>query len=237
MPSISVIIPAYNEELYISECIQSILKDKTANVVEVIVVNNASTDATAAIAGAYSGVSVVHEPKKGLTAARQKGLESSKGDLLAFVDADSRIPEGWFTQINDAFAEESLVCLSGPYKFFDLPKVHCACASAYWNFLAYPTYMLTKYMVVGGNFVAKRSALLSINGFDTSIPFYGEDADIGRRLHEQGKVRFKPSFYVRTSGRRLTSQGMIKTGAIYISNFLSEALFHKAITKKYTDIR
>ncbi len=97
--------------------------------------------------------------------------------------------------------------------------------------------MLLRYMVVGGNFVASRTALLSINGFDTSIAFYGEDADIGRRLHTQGRMRFNTNFRVRTSGRRIASQGLMRTGMIYIGNFLSDAIFHKPVTKSYTDIR
>lgn len=238
MPTISVIIPAFNEEQYIGECLQSVLRYKTDNVIEVIVVDNASTDGTAKKSASFTGVTVVHEPTKGLTAARQKGLGSSMGDLLAFIDADSRIPQDWFIKINAAFAKDpNLVCLSGPYNYFDLPRMQRMFVQAYWAILAMPVYAILRYMVVGGNFVARRDALLSIQGFDTNISFYGEDTDIGRRLHTQGRVRFQKNFRVESSGRRLVAQGIVRTGVIYVANFLSEAFFHKAVTKSYTDIR
>jgi glycosyltransferase involved in cell wall biosynthesis len=238
MQSISVIIPAFNEEKYLPACLQSILAHRAENVLEVIVIDNASTDRTAEVAASFPGVTVIREPKKGLTAARQCGLQSSTGDLLAFVDADTQVPSDWFTQMNEAFeTDKNLVCLSGPYDYFDLSKSQRACVQAYWTVLAMPTYRLMRYMVVGGNFVASRAALLYINGFDTKIAFYGEDTDIGRRLHTQGRVLFQKRFSVQTSGRRLAAQGLLKTGVIYVGNFLSEAFFHRAVTTSYTDIR
>ncbi len=238
MQTISVIIPAFNEEHYIGDCIQSILDAASPNVVDIIVVDNASTDATASIASAFPRVRVVHEPKKGPTAARQCGMDASKGSLLAFIDADSRVPLDWFVQINVAFEDDTdLVCLSGPYEYFDIPGWQKMCVKLYWSALAMPTYKLIRYMVVGGNFVAKREALLSINGFDTSISFYGDDTDIARRLHACGRINFARRFCVQSSGRRLTEQGILQTGALYIGNFLSEVLLHKPVTKKYRDIR
>lgn len=238
MKTISVIIPAYNEENYLPDCLKSILKHKTENVKEVIVVDNASTDKTSEIAKSFPGVTVVHEPKKGLTAARQKGLDTATGKLLAYIDADTRIGEHWFDRINETFEhDDGLVCLSGPYDYFDLPPAKRMCVQAYWNVLAVPAYLLTKYMVIGGNFVARRDALLAVKGFNTEIAFYGEDTDIGRRLHTQGRVLFDRRFFVHTSARRLISEGLLQTGIVYVSNFLSEALLHKPVTKDYTDIR
>ena len=238
MPTISVLIPAYNEEKYIAECLRHILKYKTENVTEVIVIDNASTDATASVASSFAGVKVLREDKKGLTAARQCGLNGSTGDLLAFVDADTLVPENWFKQIDKAFSNDSrLVCLSGPYDYYDLPNWQRFCVKAYWNILAYPAYLMIGYMVVGGNFVASRKALLAINGFDTKIAFYGEDADIGRRLHSQGRMQFSTHFYVPTSGRRIAAQGLLRMAFVYLGNFLSDAFFHKPMTQSYTDIR
>ena len=72
-----------------------------------------------------------------------------------------------------------------------------ACVKAYWTMVAMPVYMLTRYMVVGGNFVARRDALEAIGGFDTSIAFYGEDTNIARRLHVKGRVLFSRKFLMR----------------------------------------
>jgi len=95
---ISFVVPAYNEETYLPDCLDSILaqtRDLPAGSVEIIVVNNASTDRTREVALSYPGVQVVDEPRKGLTHARQAGFAASTGELIANVDSDSRLTPGW----------------------------------------------------------------------------------------------------------------------------------------------
>lgn len=235
---ISIIVPAYNEERYIKACLQSILEAKTPNVCEIIVVDNLSTDATAAIAKSLPGITVVKESTKGTSAARQRGFLEASGDILAFVDADSVVSRQWFAFINREFLRQpKLACLSGPYRFTDLSKWQNACVKMYWNCLAFPAYLLTRYMVVGGNFAVRRAALEAIDGFDTSIAFYGDDTDIARRLHSVGKVRFHPFFYNHTSARRLKNQGIMRSGATYVANYLSAAVLKRPLTKRHSDIR
>lgn len=100
-----------------------------------------------------------------------------------------------------------------------------------------PIYWIVGYMTVGGNFAIKKETLEKMNGFDTTIEFYGEDTNIARRAHQFGKVKFKPSFVMYTSGRRLTGQGIFSTATAYMLNYISEAFFHKSVTKEYKDIR
>ncbi len=235
--SITVIIPAYNEEQYVADCIESVLRHKPENLREIIVVDNASTDATAQVAARYPHTRVVHEPKKGLTRARQRGLMEATGDLIAFVDADTRVTPRWFSQVNAAYTDPQLVCYSGPYDYYDLPDWQRTFVTAYWLFVAVPTYAVTRYMAVGGNFVARRDALHAIGGFDVGIHFYGEDTNIARRLYEQGTVKFDPLFVARSSGRRLQAQGFLTTGVTYVANYLSESILHRPITKSSRDVR
>ena len=105
---LSFVVPAYNEELYLADCLQSILDEIRSQPpcapdgidFEVIVVNNASTDRTRDVALGYPGVRVVDEPRKGLYSARQAGFEASSGALIANVDADSRLlPAGSRTSL------------------------------------------------------------------------------------------------------------------------------------------
>lgn len=235
---ISVVVPAYNEERYLADCLASLMRHTRPELAEIIVVDNASTDATGDIARSFPGVSVVREETKGLLFARQRGLEVARGDVLACVDADSRVPASWFDTLIHAFrADPNLVCLSGPYTYFDLPRWQQMAVSSFWAVLAAPAYACTGYMAVGGNFAARRSALLAIGGFDTSIRFYGEDTDIARRLSTQGTVRFSNAFRVHSSARRLQSEGLVRTGITYAANFLWEALFHRPLTSEYTDVR
>lgn len=235
---ISVIIPAHNEEKYIGPCIESLLAHKTENLKEIVVVDNASTDATANVARRFPFVRVVTEPEKGLTRARQKGLREATGDILAYVDADSRVAENWFEVLNREFGKDpSLVCLSGPCDYYDLSRGKRLFVRLYWLLLAMPVYFLVRTMVLGSNFAARRSALLAMDGFDTSIVFYGEDTNVARRLRAQGRVKFTPAFTQTTSARRLRADGLLRTACTYVMNFVSEFLLHRPLTRAYRDIR
>lgn len=90
-PLISVIVPVYNVEPYLRECIDSLLR-QTYSPVEIILVDDGSTDGCPAIcdryAAAHEHVSVIHQPNKGLSGARNTGIDAAKGTLLSFVDSD-----------------------------------------------------------------------------------------------------------------------------------------------------
>ncbi len=237
-PLISLIIPAYNEEKSIKHCIESAIRSSGGKFHEIIVVNNASTDNTKAIALSIEGVRVVDETQKGLTKARQCGYAHATGSLLAYIDADTRMPSDWFNLVESEFQKDSnLVCLSGPYTYFDIDFIQNFFVKMYWYLLGIPMYWITGYMVVGGNFVIKKSTLEKMNGFDTNISFYGEDTNIARRAHYHGKVRFNLHLIMPTSGRRFANEGILATAWNYVINFLSEVFIHKPITKGYTDIR
>lgn len=235
---ISLIIPAYNEELCIKKCLEAAITHSDGKFHEIIVVDNASTDATGEIARSIIGVKVVHEAKKGLTKARQRGLEASTGDIVAYIDADTLLPAHWISKVEKIFMEQpDTVCLSGPYRYHDGIKWKNMIMHTIWWLTAPLTYRVVGYMVLGGNFVARREALIAMGGFDQNIDFYGEDTDIARRLSKHGKVIFDMSFYIHSSSRRFNKEGLIKTNVTYALNFLWPILFHRPFTKKSTDIR
>jgi glycosyltransferase involved in cell wall biosynthesis len=234
---ISIIIPAYNEENYIRDCLEAVQKN-AGGVFEVIVVDNASTDKTAEIAKSFPFIRVVDQPQKGLLWARQKGFEEAKGELLAYIDCDCHIGPNWLVEIAKEFGKDpKLVSLSGPYRYYDLPPVYNFFANLSWWLSAPFTYRIVGYMVLGGNFVVKKEIVEKIGGFNTNISFYGEDTDLARRLSPYGKVKFKMNFFVRTSGRRLLQEGLLKTFWVYGLNFLWEVIFKKPLTKSHENIR
>lgn len=236
---LSVVIPAYNEEDYLPACLQSVIDEAGEDVYEIIVVDNASTDRTAQVAKKFKGVKVVREDKKGLTHARQKGLMTAKGDLIAYIDADTHVKKGWFHKVRHEFEKNPrLVCLSAPYNLYDVSKWKRVLVWTWWNLLAYPTYkLLMQYMILGANFVAKRSVLLKIGGFDESIAFYGEDTDIARRLNRVGKVKFLRRPLVNSSARRIKAEGAMRMAFKYGFNFISEIIRHKPLHNDYKDYR
>ncbi|MFC6646053.1 glycosyltransferase family 2 protein [Granulicella cerasi] len=242
---LSFVVPAYNEEATLAECIESILA-QTAQLTEpaqIVVVNNASSDGTREVALRYPQVTLVDEPRKGLTYARQAGLAAVDGDIVANVDADSRLTPGWVARVLEAFAQdEKLVCLSGPLVYYDLSATQRGMVSLFYRF-AWCTYAMNRWvlrvgsMVQGGNFAVARRALLEIGGFDTSIAFYGEDTDIARRLSEVGPVRFTLTHRMFSSGRRLRKEGVATMAAKYTVNYLSTTFLKRPVTSEYIDIR
>lgn len=239
---LSVVIPAYNEEAYLTECLEAVLAELAATAArgpfEVIVVDNGSTDRTAEVAGRFPGVRVSCEPRKGLTRARQRGLEEAHGAFLAYVDADTRMPPGWISRVLDAFeGDDQVVRVSGPYVYHDLSALKSALVRFYWRVLAKRAYWLTGYMAVGGNFAVCADALTRIDGFDTTIPFYGEDTDLARRLSRTGRVVFDMGLMMPTSARRLHAEGFATTALRYATNFVTEAVLGKPLTTRYRDVR
>ena len=106
---VSLVIPAYNEEKYIAACLDHAIKNSGGRFFEIIVIDNASTDSTSRIARGFPGVRVVHEPNKGLTSARQRGFLESSGDIVAYLDADTRLPESWFDVLEREFTDRKSV--------------------------------------------------------------------------------------------------------------------------------
>src|SRR5262249_28067826 len=93
MPIISVIIPCYNSARFLSETIESVIAESYPNL-EIIVVDDGSTDSSAHIAAHYPGVRCLRQPNLGVAAARNNGLRSSTGDYIVFLDYDDRLVPG-----------------------------------------------------------------------------------------------------------------------------------------------
>ncbi|HXP48575.1 MAG TPA: glycosyltransferase, partial [Bacteroidia bacterium] len=90
LPEVSVIVPAYNASAYIADCIQSV-KTQTCTSWELIIINDGSTDKTVEIINNFlsdSRIKLVNQQNKGVSAARNKGIEVSLGKYIAFLDAD-----------------------------------------------------------------------------------------------------------------------------------------------------
>ena len=243
---LSVVIPAYNEEKFIGGCLQSIfheIEGKNYDL-EIIVVNNASTDNTRDIVASHPKVKLVDEPDKGLVKARRAGFMASRGELVANLDADTRMTAGWFDKVLEEFAKNSkLVALSGPFIYYDLSKNARAAVKTFY-YLGFFSYLINRYilgvgsMLQGGNFVVKRTAIEAIGGFNSDFDFWGEDTDLARRLVKVGGVKFTFGLPIYASGRRLEKEGIAKTGWRYTLNYFSTIFFKKpydSVKKDFKD--
>lgn len=83
----------------------------------------------------------------------------------------------------------------------------------------------------------RRTALESINGYDTSFIYYGDDIDTARRLLKTGDVVWTYALPLLTSGRRIRGQGILKSGYLYAGNFFSVILFGRPMSMSHEDFR
>ena len=111
MELISVIVPVYNVESYVAECIESIQNQTYMNL-EIILVNDGSTDASGDICDQYAAyderIQVIHKENAGVSAARNTGIESANGDYIGFVDSDDYIAPTMYEDMLKLMAEHDL---------------------------------------------------------------------------------------------------------------------------------
>lgn len=242
---LSFVIPAYNEQDFLGNCLDSVSRAIAGRWqdFEIIVVNNASTDRTAEVALAHPRVKLINEPRKSLSQARQSGFEASSGQLIANVDADCILPEGWIETVLQNFSSNpKLVGLSGPHIFYDLSKSVNLGVNFYYRIGLFANIinrfvLRTGSILQGGNYIIPRWALEKIGGFNPAFHFYGEDTDMARRLHKIGDVKFTLKLPILASARRLKSEGILTMMIRYPLNVLWTNFFGRPFTQSHVDVR
>lgn len=119
-PLVSIVIPAWNEEVNILKSIASLAKLKTPIPLEIIVVNNNSTDGTQKTLDKLQ-IRSVFQPIQGWGPARQKGLEEARGKYLLTADADGIYPTTWVDEMMAMLMQPGVVCVYGRYSFIPSP--------------------------------------------------------------------------------------------------------------------
>ncbi len=200
-PRLSVVIPAFNEQANIAACLSSLADQDFDGTVEVIVVDNASTDATARIARSC-GATVVHESVRGVCQARQRGTAVATGDIVVSSDADTTFASTWLSQIDTAMrARPEVVATCGPCWFVDGPWWSAPYTKALFGVTAW-VYRRTGRVLYASatNIAFRRSAW---TGYDTSLTQGGDELGLLRSLRAHGPVHFDPARTTLTSSRRL----------------------------------
>jgi glycosyltransferase involved in cell wall biosynthesis len=241
--TITAIVCAYNESRLLPGCLYS-LRAQTRIPDDILVIDNASTDETGAVARAVPGVRVVEEPDKGLVVARETARRAAHTDIVAYVDADCRAPLTWLERVEAQFSRPaSPVAVTGPYRFYDWDWSGRALVRTYDLLVAPPTHALVHHglglgaILYGGNFAVRSDALAQIGGFDRRIDFHGEDTNLGRRLTAIGRVALCPECWVWTSARRYQAMGKRAVFSVYVRNFWSEILRHRPADDHHLDVR
>jgi peptidoglycan-N-acetylglucosamine deacetylase len=201
---ISVILPAYNEEQLLARCLTSLLNQDCTDDYEVIVVDNASTDGTRAIAHEF-GVRVISCAERGAFPARQAGARAARGEILVQADADTVYPADWLSRLAAHFARRpNLVALGGRFLYIDPPPAWAPLEYGLRRFLnALGKILLGRPVVVSGaNFAFRRDAFRQIGGYRVHA-FSADQYDISARLSTVGRVGLDNRIQVWTSPRRV----------------------------------
>lgn len=195
---ISIVIPAYNESRFIQQTLTRLLAvvDPARIALEVLVVDNGSTDRTASIAKTFSGVHVLKlQQRRTISAARNAGADLAKGRLLVFVDADVLVTERWAENLYRRAGElASADAISGAqYRISEEP----GWIERYW-FKSMeerrPNY------INGGNLIVGKSAFERLGGFCADL-VTGEDVELCRRAGKAGfAIDPDPEFMVHHEG-------------------------------------
>ena len=239
----SVIVCAFNEEQLLPGCLHSLLQQSFPPH-EIIVINNASTDRTAAVAS-IPGIRVVDEPRKGLVVARESRTPRRPPATCSSTSTPiaARRANGSSLVAKEFAGPHPPVAVTGPYRFYDWDIIGRVLVRMYDYSLAPLTHVLAQYVfglgavLYGGNFAVRRDALEAIGGFDTSIEFHGEDTNLARRISKAGRVRLRQPCWVFTSARRYKTMGRGKVFGLYVRNFCAEIFFHRPSDTTHEDVR
>ncbi len=202
---LSIIIPAFNEERLIEQCLQSVHASLAANKKfnfrsEIIVVDNNSTDNTANLAR-KSGAIVVYEPINQIGRARNAGAAAATGDWLLFVDADSQLNTGMVADILQLIKKNKIVgCGSTMY----MPN------SPWWGnaiLYAWTGISILLRWASGALIVCRADAFRDVGGFNQEL-YAADEIELSQQLKKWGNKRgLKFSILIRhpleTSPRKL----------------------------------
>lgn len=236
-PVISVVIPAFDEEILLPRALLALKNQDFTRPYEVIVVDNRSTDKTAKVAKSF-GAEVVFEPKRGVTYAREAGVKAARGTIIACTDADSIVPPSWLTNLWQKFREDKrTVAVTGPIDYLTGPWLVTFANNLWWKFQKlYFDLSKTLFYISSANFSYLKSAFNQCGGYNHSLVFgINDQVDILFRLKKLGRVGYLPNTAVKTSGRRF-QRGFfysifIGWGWYFLVPFIRSRFFKRPVKK------
>lgn len=205
--AVSIVIPVYNEEGHIKDCLDSIAA-QTIKPFEVIVVDNNSTDASIDIARKYPFVKIITEQKQGVRHARTRGFDAAQGGLIGRIDADTVLPVNWLERIQKFYSHKSNQnkALTGGCYFYNIRLPYL------WGWfqgqIAFRMnrLLLGYYITYGSNMVITKHAWEQIKHATCQRDDIHEDLDIAIHLHEAHyKITYKQNLKVGVKMKRVRS--------------------------------
>ena len=201
---VSIVIPVYNEATQLADCLEAIAAQTVAPL-QVIVVNNNSTDHTARVAQRFDFVTVRNEPKQGVVHARTTGFNAAQGEIIARIDADSILPADWVASVQTVFTDRpELDAVSGVAQYYNVAYASLFNAIDLF-FRRRLERQLKGYVYLwGANMAMRRSAWHNVRPALCNKGGLHEDYDIAIHLQEHGgTVAFDDRLKAQVSSRRI----------------------------------
>jgi len=201
---VSIVIPVYNEADRLDACLRSIA-DQTVSAYEVIVVDNNSTDGSAAIARSYPFVKLLRENRQGVVHARNRGFNAARGGIIGRIDADTILPICWVAQLQTLFAEDrTLSAVSGAAHYYDFALSRIA-DSVDYRIRSYLAQKLgDNNFLWGANMAVRRSAWQHVRHSLCAQEDMHEDFDLAIHLQANGlQVSHSAELLANVSSRRI----------------------------------
>lgn len=200
-PFVSVVMPAFNEELEIGSTLDTVFAQDYTGKFEVIVCDNNSADRTAEIAES-KGAKVVKETRKGTRFAYDAAMKAATGEIILVTNADVRLPSNWVSEIVKAYADPDVVGVGTRVTFYDAPRWVNA-------FLDVSNNKLNPHKAMWGTSLScRRSVYEKVGGFNHGVNT-NEDAVFTLLIEKFGKVKILDHVTVAMDGRRF-NKGTIK---------------------------
>ena len=214
---VSVIVPCYNQARFLSEAIESILQQEYS-MLEVIVIDDGSSDDTAGVATSYRDVRFIRQSNQGLSKARNKGLIESRGEYVTFLDADDRLlPRAIETGVRALDQNPDWALVYGHYRYIDangdiLPvpaRRPVIIEDSYEGLLRH------NFICMHGAVMYRRAVLELVGGFNPSLRFC-EDYDLYLRIARLFPIgshdELVAEYRIHGQAASRNHAGMLKTG-------------------------
>ncbi len=211
LPSVSIIIPAYNEEKVIQKCLESCI-NQIDHADEIIVVNNNSTDQTATIVRRIqrrfpqANIRLLTEKEQGIIPARNKGFASARSEILGRIDADSIIQEDWVYHVRRLFVKKSIAAATGPVAYHDMPLRRVGLAADTRIRRALHSMAKDHTFLFGSNMAIRKTAWQTIQPYThmDKDDVLHEDIDLALCLYKNNLTSvYDPAMIGGMSARRL----------------------------------
>ncbi len=222
-----------NEEKHIGNSLISLRNQTYKGKLEIIVADGNSEDKTREIAKKYAD-KVIIEKIRNAGAERQAGAKVATGDILLFIDADSRADKNWVKELVSCFDDKKVVSAGG--KIGPLEKdILIELASVFWSPIVYLSLLFKLPLVVGSNMSIRKEVFDKMGGFEINR-YSGEDTLLIKSSLKYGKYKYNSKAKVFVAIRRIKQMGRLNYLFFHIKNHFNTHIFNKT-SKEYIPIR